>query len=176
MNIAKTNGIKIKPLGMVKKPKPRLKLPREAIIQEYLGGKTLLQVAIKYKVNENTIAKRLKEWGIPRRKPKGITKNLPKEEILNLVKAGNTQTAIASRYGVSTALIQTRLKQWGMPKMKQGPKRQIYIKKEPLLRLYNQGLSYDKMAEYFKVSAASIRNALVEHGIPLRGRGRRKRR
>jgi len=89
----------------------RTDLPLNEIIQMYIEGSTLRQLAKAYVVSPKVLLRSFKEAGVskPRRK------TLPDQDIIQLYQAGHSLDALGRRYGVADNVIKRRLIEQAIP-------------------------------------------------------------
>jgi hypothetical protein len=106
-----------------------------------------------------------------------VQRRLPAEAVVELVKAykaGRTLKELAVEFQIHRRTVAAHLERHGVP-------RRAHVQRlddeqiTEAIRLYVSGLSLVRVSQHFDVNAETVRRALLQAGIRLRPKGRRRR-
>jgi len=117
---------------------------------------TKFELAIYFNVHEDTIEKRLKEYGISNRI------DLPKNVIVKMyLEEGYTQLEIAKHFDVSKDIIIDRLKKWCVSKIKKTD-----LLKEKIIEMYKEeNYTQEEIAKHLNLGKMTVYRKLKEWNI-----------
>ncbi len=147
-------------------------LPKEMLVRMYVGEKkSMMDIAEDLHCSQDTVGKRLKEYGIKRRQ---VKKPIPKEKLLAMYEEeGYTIKELAAYFHCSHTTIGNRLHDLGVrsyiDKEEEG-----HVSDETILRAYKNGNSASFIAESTGISRWSILKRLRKYNVEIRQSHRKK--
>ncbi len=154
--------------------KENLLISKEKLKRLYIKEKMpMSKIAKKFGCNHNSIAIKMKKYGIKSRTTSESVKlfikkdkiKIPKKSLIKLYKEGVALEKIAKIYGCSMTTVMRRLRRYGFS-LKRSKGQKVFIKKRELEDLYlKQKLSTYEIAEKFGCCQATIWKKLREFGI-----------
>ena len=93
----------------------KINLPQDEIINRYRAGETVRELGKAYGVSYQTIANRLKAWGIQRRPSYGVTAKYDSIAICTEYWLGASIPEILSKYGMEKSHLYKMLKKHKVP-------------------------------------------------------------
>lgn len=157
LNILKRHKIQPRDSHTALKTLSLLEPNKDEIIDLYVNkNKSAQFIADKFGCNQNTVIKFLAKNNIKMRERYTILKSVisdNKEEIIRLyVEESLSTEEIAKKYDVTGAVVRKFLKRWNIPSNKIGQH------SDKIKKLYKEGLSFQKIADIYKVSKTTILN------------------
>lgn len=147
-------------------PKRNIHIPKEMLLQLYEKEKlSIIKIAAYLKCSQDTVSRRLREYGIPRRRTK---LPLPQEALVEMYeREGYTIKELASKYGCSHTTIGNRLHGVGI-RCNQGSIKRDLAEGGNILRAYKSGNSASFIAKMMGISRWSVLNYLRKHHMEIR--------
>jgi DNA-binding CsgD family transcriptional regulator len=128
-------------------------------------SKSANQIAQSLNVSGSTVLAALHAAGVPIR-PRTVLNRGQQREVCREYKSGRTSGELARAYGCSSEAIFATLRRH---QIKIRPKRKLDLKMRRRLRQEYRNLTIAELARLYKVCKPTIRKALVEMGVRIRG-------
>lgn len=156
----------------VRGPKRVIHIPKEILTELYEKEQlSILKVAERLQCSQDTVARRLREYGIPRRQ---VRLSLPQEKLAELYECdGYTIKELAARYGCSHTTIGNRLHDLGI-RCERDTVRATPEEEETIVRAYRSGNSASFIAKNLGLSRWSVLQYLRKHKMAIRQSHRKK--
>lgn len=158
---------------MEPKPSQRIVIPQQLLARLYVNEKmSSWMIAKQLHCSQDTVVRRLHEYGIPIRKRK---LKLPMDEIVSLYQKGLGVKQLAKRYKCSHTTLANRLRTAGVLKtVKMPEEKSISLAAERrIAKLYKSGQSANQIARDMKLSRWNVLAALRRMRIPIRNSNKR---
>jgi lambda repressor-like predicted transcriptional regulator len=163
---------------------PKIPLPA-GLVGQYAAGMSVRALAAEYQMAEQTVTRRLREAGIQIRRE--ALSRMPLEEMRRLYEAGLSAKDLARESGLALQTVQRRLR--GIGVHIRGPAertdlhrerlraaRRVPVDESRLRELHAQGMSCRDMAPLLGCHEETVRDRLIELGLPrLPGKARPER-
>ena len=133
----------------------------DEVVELYLQGLDLYEVAEKFGVSRNAVQRRLLEQNIQIRSQERF--DVDDEEIKALYAEGLSIRQIAVKLNMSDTAVGSRLRRMGTV-IRSPPK----LSDEEIVKLYLQGLTLQQIADKFNVSSGAILSRLEKMGVARR--------
>jgi group I intron endonuclease len=141
----------------------RTDIVAEEVLKLYTEGNSLQQIADLYGSDQVTIRKRLEKTDQIIR-GRGRT-DIPSEEMVRMFSEGLSAREIAKKLGVIPATVKRHLSLKGIQPHRPGRQSRADLKNTELVRLYNQGVSLEQIAETVGAAPSTVRLRLVKEGV-----------
>lgn len=158
---------------MEPRPSQRIVIPEQLLAQLYVKEKlSSWAIAKQLHCSQDTIVRRLHEYGIPIRNRK-LT--LPMDEVISLYEKGLGVKQLAERYQCSHTTLANRLRSAGVLKSVKMPSdnRLSSGLERKIVKLYKGGQSANQIARDLKLSRWLVLAALRRLRIPIRNSNKR---
>ena len=150
------------------KPKRRVELPIEEIVEKWEKGATYEDFSKEYGVSEHTISKKITEYYEKegKEKPKRQSKqriNLPIEEIVKKWEKGAIQKDLSKEYGASRYTINKKISEYYEKEGKEKPERKVELPIEEIVEKWEKGVTQKELSKEYGVSVCIINNRITEY-------------
>ena len=158
---------------MEPRPSQRIVIPEQLLAQLYVKEKlSSWAIAKQLHCSQDTIVRRLHEYGIPIR---NLKLTLPMDEVISLYEKGLGVKQLAERYQCSHTTLANRLRSAGVLKSVKMPSdnRLSSGLERKIVKLYKGGQSANQIARDLKLSRWLVLAALRRLRIPIRNSNKR---
>ena len=153
-------------------PPVRTRVRDDEVVERYLGGESVRQVADAIKVSENYVRRALARNGVALRStPRYWGKRVDDDEVIGRYMAGATMQQVATEMGLTSSRVRGALIRNGVARRHAhhgnstgGPPRKI--DGERVVALYRQGLTQAAIAAELGCAPTVVSRRLREAGIP----------
>ena len=150
------------------KPKRRVELPIEEIVEKWEKGATYEDFSKEYGVSEHTISKKITEYYEKegKEKPKRQSKqriNLPIEEIVKKWEKGAIQKDLSKEYGASRYTINKKISEYYEKEGKEKPKRRVELQIEEIVKKWERGPTQKELSKEYGISEPTISKKITEY-------------
>lgn len=149
-----------------------------SLVEGYLSGKTIYDLASRYDMTFTGVAARLRGAGTPMRKGGLIRKDNEDSEVIQRYKDGETTTKIGKSFGYSREWVRSVLLRNNVEIRATGFKKGTKVFRDlPILEIsrkyQEEGFSYEELGRMYGVTGTTIKSRLLTVGIPKEREPRR---
>ena len=150
------------------KPKRRVELPIEEIVEKWEKSATYEELSKEYGVSLSTIKYRISKYYEKegKEKPKRQSKqriNLPIEEIVKKWEKGAIQRDLSKEYGASRYTINKKISKYYEKEGKEKPKRRVELPIEEIVEKLEKGVTQKELSKEYGVPQRCISERICEY-------------
>jgi hypothetical protein len=139
--------------------KPKRNIDLVKFKKRYLAGATHAQLCEEFEICEETLLRKIKKCGLPRRKNVSLYEEQAFREAYT---SGMSASELANKFKMNTSNVFTRAKELGLPSRKT-----LYNESE-FINAHRDGLTIMELADKFKISINTVRWHITDLGLSSR--------
>jgi transposase len=156
------------------------KVSQDDVVNLYLQGLTIFEVAEKTGISAPYVSKILKKHGVSARKKSGRDRNadVSNSELCAAYAELKSSVAVAEKFGVCSTTVLKAVRAEGNGTSIQVRKKRNYLddsQKKSVVQMYSEGLSMRQVSEHFGVSESCVVRIVGAAGVVARERSGRPR-